>query len=240
MPNNYFQFKQFTIYQENCAMKVCTDSCLFGAWVAEKLRIQSILPNTILDIGTGTGLLSLMLAQETNAKIDAVEIDKPSFLQAFDNIKSSPWQNNITIYLEDINQFSANNFYDIIISNPPFFEKDLKSKKAEKNIAHHSELLTLKELFYFASKSINIDGFFFVLLPFSRKDDCYLIAFQMGFHLVEEITVYQSENHSAFRSMLMFSKKNTMHVNSVNIYIKNEGTYSDSFIQFLKPYYLNF
>lgn len=238
MPNQYFQFKQFMIFQDKCAMKVCTDSCLFGAWVAEKIKNNTILPNTVLDIGAGTGLLSLMLAQETNAIIDAVEIDELSFLQATSNFSSSPWSNNLKVYLDDINNFSSTSLYDVIISNPPFFENNLKSKIAEKNIALHSELLTIEQLFTIAKKTLKTEGHFFTLLPYSRREKCLSIANKYEFHLIEEMMVQQTETHEPFRSMFIFSriKSDTL---SSRMIIKEKGNYSISFTQLLQPYYLN-
>ena len=119
MSNNYFQFKQFTIHQDKCAMKVCTDACLFGAFVANEIQDKTI--NHILDIGAGTGLLSLMLAQKSNAAIDAVEIDKSTYEQAEENISQSSWKEKITVYNSGIADFYSNYKYDLIISNPPFF-----------------------------------------------------------------------------------------------------------------------
>src|SRR5437868_5022622 len=144
MPNNYFQFKQFIIQQDNCAMKVCTDACLFGAYIANEL--QSIPVNTILDIGAGTGLLSLMLAQKTTAVIDAVEIDNAAFEQAKENIAASPWKEKINTYHADISTFKTGKRYEHIISNPPFFEDDLRSNDEKKNFAKHDSSLTLENL----------------------------------------------------------------------------------------------
>ena len=125
MPNNYFQFKQFTIYQHQCAMKVTTDGCLFGAWVAEQVAAnKQTYPgnNTLLDIGTGTGLLSLMLAQKTDCMIDAIEMEENAFQQALSNAAQSPWNSRIKITQADARTFSAEKKYDCIISNPPFLK----------------------------------------------------------------------------------------------------------------------
>ena len=118
--NSWFQFKQFTVHQDKCAMKVCTDACLFGAWVANKLVQNKITAKNILDIGCGTGLLSLMLAQKTNAVIDSVEIDASAFDQAKQNISLSSWKEKIQLYHNSINNFEPLTRYDFIICNPPF------------------------------------------------------------------------------------------------------------------------
>src|SRR5262249_33933395 len=134
MPNSYFQFKEFTVYQERCVMKVTTDACVFGAWVAQDVTdVQNVL-----DIGTGTGLLPLMLAQRhPSITIDAIEIDKESFEQAKENVAISPFAEHIQVINDDAKAFSSWKKYDLVISNPPFYEKELASSDHKKNIAHH-------------------------------------------------------------------------------------------------------
>ncbi|MDP4263910.1 MAG: methyltransferase, partial [Bacteroidota bacterium] len=137
MANNYFQFKQFIIHQDRCAMKVTTDACLFGAWAAKRIRNSGDRTLNMLDIGTGTGLLSLMIAQQCDALIDAIEIDKVAAGQAEENVTSSPWKEKIRITQGDIKYFakSSSSRYDIVICNPPFYENELVSPSHEKNIA---------------------------------------------------------------------------------------------------------
>src|SRR3954469_11797521 len=126
MANNYFSFKQFIIHQDKCAMKVCTDACLFGAYVADRFQITNSKFH-VLDIGAGTGLLSLMLAQKNSTvQIDAVEIDKAASEQAKENFKHSLWRDRLHIHHQPIQEFGMNT-YNLIISNPPFYENDLKS-----------------------------------------------------------------------------------------------------------------
>ena len=120
MSDSVFHFKQFFIHQDKCAMKVGTDAVLLGAWVTPNGS------NHILDIGTGTGVIALMLAQKTNSPIDAIEIDPDAFGQAKENISGSPWKDRVTIYQADAAQFAFSSKYDILVSNPPFYENELK------------------------------------------------------------------------------------------------------------------
>ena len=126
MSNSFFKFKEFTVHQDKTAMKVCTDACLFGAWAAKQIEIFDL--KNILDIGTGTGLLALMLAQSSRAKIDAVEINELAAEQAAANFCNSPWNSQLYVHQKSINRFTQeqNKPYDFIISNPPFFENQLK------------------------------------------------------------------------------------------------------------------
>ena len=164
--NTFFQFKKFIIHQDKCAMKVCTDACLFGAYVANKLEADNFNLNKILDIGAGTGLLSLMLAQKCYEKIDAIELDENAFLQARKNIENSPFRNQIEILNVDILTFSANEKYDLIICNPPFFENQLKSDTAERNAAMHATTLSLLQLVQVIKSNLTLAGKAYLLLPY--------------------------------------------------------------------------
>ncbi|MEO5968249.1 MAG: methyltransferase, partial [Ferruginibacter sp.] len=143
MANNYFSFKEFTIQQSDCNMKVCTDSCLFGAWVAQDIYVNKKDEINVLDVGTGTGLLSLMISQLNNSlNINAVEIHSPSALQAEQNVLNSPWSRKIEIIEVGILDFKPTHKYDIIITNPPFFAGSLKSPNENQNIPKHESDLT--------------------------------------------------------------------------------------------------
>ena len=171
MPNNYFKFKQFTVYQDKCAMKVCTDACLFGAWTAacgSQLKAHSLL-----DIGTGTGLLSLMLAQKLpDVIIDAIEIDQAASQQAKENFEASPWKERLNVYNTSIQQFAstAKHKYDIIICNPPFYENDLKRNNAKRNMALHSAEIRLEELIKISGDLLKDDGKLFILINYNRTE----------------------------------------------------------------------
>lgn len=239
MPNTYFQFKQFTVHQEHCAMKVCTDACLFGAWVASVIQAKGIAPRSILDIGTGTGLLSLMLAQKiTNASISAVEIDVQAAQQAKENFDASPWHQRLHLHQGNIQTFNATE-QDFIISNPPFFENDLKSTNLQRNTALHSASLTLEELLVEVQKRLSSKGSFAVLLPYHRSAYFETLAQQKGFYLQHKVAVKQTPKHAYFRSMLYYNKMSST-PQVTDIIIKNaEGAYTEVFRQLLKDYYLH-
>ncbi|MBS1511575.1 MAG: methyltransferase [Bacteroidetes bacterium] len=236
MPNPYFRFKQFTIHQDQCAMKVCTDACLFGAQVAA--WIKEMPAKTILDIGTGTGLLSLMLAQQTNAAIDAVELDTAAYAQARENVTQSPFKEKITIIHADINQLDKEKLYDGIIANPPFYEADLRSDDAGKNAAKHDTALTYDQLLAAISDHLVPGGWFAVLLPYHRSNYFEQLALKKNFHCNKKLVVQQTVTHDYFRSILLFSCSNIATAQS-SLYIRNGANqYSEEFVSLLKPYYL--
>lgn len=218
-------------------MKVCTDSCLFGAWVADKIKTKKIMPKRILDIGSGTGLLSLMIAQKSDSETDAIEIDENSFLLTEENFAVSQWHQRLHAFHDDIKNWSSSHKYDLIISNPPFYENDLRSVNKNKNIAKHHDALTLKELLRSIKNNLSSDGNFAVLLPFHRTEYFKNIAVEDNLHLKEELFVKQTPTHSYFRGILFFGTKKQP-VLSKELTIKNEGSYTPEFNFLLKDYYL--
>lgn len=235
MSNSFFQFKQFTVFQQPCAMKVCTDACLFGALVA-----GNGLPATnCLDIGTGTGLLPLMLAQKNKQVfIDAVEIDADAAEQAGENFAASPWKDRIHIFNTDILSFSRDKQYDLIISNPPFFEGDLRSSDEGKNDAKHDTSLNLVQLLQVTKQRLTVNGTIAVLLPYRRVDFFIEEAGKQELHLTQKVLVRQTRNHAYFRGILFLSRNKTEPV-SESMYIKDkEGNYTPEFVAALTDYYL--
>lgn len=247
MSNSYFQFKQFTIHQDRSAMKVTTDSCLFGAWVADRIKTEKITINNCLDIGTGTGLLSLMLAQKIEATIDAIEIEEKAAQQAIENVANSPWKNNINISTTNATKFISKSFYDLIISNPPFYENELKSPKEERNIAHHSEELSLENLLTIIKKHLSPTGIFALLLPYKRLDQLKKLLIDYGFSLSQITMVKQSVSHDFFRIMLIGKLKSGEIIETLTdeLAIKEDSknglppAYTPEFIRLLKDYYLH-
>jgi len=218
-------------------MKVCTDACLFGAWVADKVKGKELVNRNCLDIGTGTGLLSLMLAQQTDLLIDAVEIEEAAAAQAADNFELSPWKNRLQLIPGDMRSIHLGRKYGLIISNPPFFEQDLKSPDTRRNLALHSEALSLEELIGIARQHLADHGSFAVLLPYERKEECIAVAAAARLFLVAATSVKQSDRHSFFRVMLLFSTEPAV-AQHAEITIREKDNYSESFQNLLRAYYL--
>jgi tRNA1Val (adenine37-N6)-methyltransferase len=228
MPNTYFRFKQFTVHQDKSAMKVCTDACLFGAWVAQRINAEKIL-----DIGAGTGLLTLMLAQQSGATIDAVEIDEHAFEQASENFNASPWASRLKVFHSSIQEFTGEQ-YDLIISNPPFFNNDLKSVDGKRNLALHSQALGLEELVASVKRLLADKGAFAILLPFHRAAYFEELAEKNKLYVKEKVLVKQSPAHDFFRVMYLLSN-----IDPPPETLQSEIVINDPlFKELLKEYYL--
>jgi tRNA1Val (adenine37-N6)-methyltransferase len=237
--NSYFQCKQFTIQQDKCAMKVCTDACLFGAWVANTLVTQKINPAIILDIGTGTGLLSLMLAQKLNTKITAIEIEEDAFAQAKENIEISDFKNKINIHLADITKHIFPNKFDSIICNPPFFEDQLKTNNTARNAAMHATTLSYNELAKAINNNLTENGTAFLLLPYYAVEQFQKILAAENLFVQQIVNIKHSPTHPFFRVFLKIGKESTTK-SFEEIFIKEiDGKYSERFIFFLQDYYLH-
>ena len=220
-------------------MKVCTDACIFGAWVAKTISNLKFQISNCLDVGTGTGLLSLMYAQKNpNTIIEAVEIEENTYEQAKENFLTSAWNDRLGIFNTDIKDFASQKKYDLIISNPPFYENELLSDKKNKNIAKHDEGLTLKELIVIIKRHLIANGHFAILLPYHRIKYFENLAEENNFFLKEKLLIRQTPTHDFFRGILLF---NTIQAGSTTneLTIKNkEGNYTNEFIELMKDYYL--
>ena len=148
MSNPFFQFKQFTIRHDKCAMKVGTDGVLLGAWAGTESCSR------ILDVGTGTGLIALMLAQRSKAVVDAIDIDADACLQAQENAESSLFAGRINVFHSDLADFAqaSTHLYGLIVSNPPYFVDSLKCPNLQRNTARHTDTLTLEDLLQYSRK----------------------------------------------------------------------------------------
>ncbi len=215
-------------------MKVCTDACLFGAWIPTDDTV-----NTILDIGAGTGLLSLIMAQKTSAHIDAVEIDEAAFLQASENIAHSMYKDRISITLSDFNHFHPSKKYDLIIANPPFYENQVHSTNEKERTAKHATNLNLENLFTLAVGLLAENGKLAILLPYYRKEECLQFAKSLKLYPEQTIHIQQTPRHDYFRFAALFRINDSILSKNEFFCIKNAtDNYSDTAVALLKPYYL--
>jgi len=237
MANSYFQFKQFKINQEGSAMKVGTDGVLLGAW-ADINEAKSFL-----DIGTGTGLIAIMLAQRTdlNSKLDAIEIDSSSYQQAVNNFEDSPWSNRIEAFHASFQDFSANTTakYDVIVSNPPYFINSLKAKGESRTQARHAEGLPFQVLIEGAKGLLNPKGKFSVVLPVIEGEYFIRLARIAGFSLSKRVEVLPNPGKPAKRLLIELTLTNTETVES-KLCVENgqRHVYSPEYIELCKDFYL--
>lgn len=231
-----FQCKQFTIHQYQCAMKVTEMACLFGAWVASKVHSKS----TILDIGSGTGLLSLMMGQKNqNAEILGIEIDELAVSQSIDNLKTAKFNHKINFMQQDIRTWQFHSTFDVITCNPPFFENQLSTQDFKKKTAWHSDSLTLEELLSRCNMQLQADGVLYLLLPCSRFSELEGKAKTCQLHMNHVVEIAHSEQHMP-KTMICQLSKNYTELVKERFYIKEDGKYSNAFTKLLKDYYLRF
>ena len=222
-------------------MKVCTDACLFGGWSAADAQLQSA--KNILDIGSGTGLLSLMLAQQSAAHITAIEIEAGAFEQTKNNFDLSPWKDRLNVVHSSIQDYAAKhkaNLFDCIITNPPFYEGDLNSPDNAKNLAARSTALPWDAMADVAASLLQENGAWYVLVPTLRAYTMQKLAMNYGLQLSQECLMYNDAKHLPIRAMLKFVKQKEATIQRNKIVIKNaDQSYTTVFINYLKEYYLH-
>ena len=242
-------------------MKVTTDGCLFASWVSSQESLVGSQESGVgsqrshseqrkansmqlLDIGCGTGLLSLMIAQKNpGLQIDAVEIDEAAAQQAKENVAASPWKERITVIHSDIKKYYPANEgkYDVVVCNPPFYENELASPDEKRNKAHHDGSLLLEETVQAIRHSLKPGGKFFLLLPYKRMSDIQRLLEEAGLITTHIVFVKQTPSHSYFRVMIsgILPNENPVSVNSSELTIKDAGgNYTPEFTALLKDYYL--
>lgn len=225
------------IHQDQCSMKVCTDACVLGAWAA-------IDGQRILDIGTGTGLLSLMSAQRNDsALIDAIELDTAAFAQATSNIKASSFSERINVIQGAIQDFQADSLYDRIVVNPPFFQSDLRSPNKGVNRAHHAQDLSFDDLLVSIQRLLSAEGRWTVLLPLDESKELYNKAQKAGWKPIRTLTLVHKPGKMPFRVITTYSKKveeGRSEDRILCIYLEDGKTYNPEFRALLKDFYLHF
>lgn len=235
--NSFFNFKQFSIHQDKCAMKVTLDACLFGAW------ITLAKGSRCLDIGTGTGLLALMLAQKFEVTIDAIEIDKASSLQANSNFDTSPFGKRIHCCHSCLQKFSISSdfsdYYDFIISNPPFYHDQIKPNSNAKRLAWHDDELDLKDILQASEKMLDRDGSLYLMLPLSAKNRLETIMSDFDFYF-EQICYLKSFADSSPHRLFLKLKCNPADTSESEIVIYQKPKHYTSMCKaLLQPYFLS-
>ena len=229
-----FRFKQFTIHQDACAMKVGTDGVLLGV-------LADVTGAThLLDIGTGTGLVALMLAQRNpNMSIDAIEIDSKAAQQAAENVAQSPWP-QIRVHCAALQTYTANQPYNLIVSNPPYFVNSLKAPKAARTTARHTDSLSFTELIEGVDRLLSPSGKFWVILPKDEQTNFCQLAQAKGLYPYRLIDIYPRADKPAKRIVMGFSRTQTT-AQQEHLVIEKEQRhqYTDAFAQLTAPFYLD-
>lgn len=227
-----FSFKRFVIRQDRCAMKVGTDGVLLGAWA----RVEHC--KRILDVGTGTGLVALMAAQRSHAKVVGIDLDTDAVSQASENAAASPWSSRIRVMAADIKEYADTQLFDAILCNPPYFENSLKCPDAARNMARHTDTLTFDELARSVAGLLTSDGEFSVVIPYDRTTDMTVSAACYGLFATRKTIVYAFEGASPKRVLMAFSKQGGACTPNL-LYIQDaQRIHTPEYVSLVKEFYL--
>lgn len=231
-----FQFKQFTIHQDRCAMKIGTDGVLLGAWTSVDHN-----PFSVLDIGAGTGVLSLMVAQRSSAQtIEAIEIDGDAYEQCAENFENSKWQDRLFCYHASLLEFveEVEDTFDLIICNPPFYSEDYKTENEARDLARFNDAMPFEHLIYAVVNLLEEHGIFSVIIPFKEEDNFIALAKSANLFLKRKLHVQGNPNSAITRSLLEFSfTEQDVKVETLVIE-KERHNYTVDYINLTKDFYL--
>lgn len=230
-----FKFKQFDVDQNGCAMKINTDGVLLAALA------ESTAPKRILDIGTGTGVLALMLAQRfVNARVEAVEIDEQASLTAKRNFQSSVFSERLSVNNVAIERYHSVEQFDLMISNPPFFVNDLKSTLEKKGIARHTDTSFFISLVEKVNQLLSDDGSFWFILPIKQANYLMEQAKKLNFSAVKIIHLHSDRTKPAFRYIVNLGRgKSDTEIDHFYIY-QSEKIYTQAYKELLKDFFLGY
>ena len=231
-----FEFKQFSIQQDRCAMKIGTDGVLLGAWVSLEKN-----PQSILDIGAGTGILSLQLAQRCQAEtLEAIEIDEDAFEQCFGNFENSPWGDRLFCFHASAQEYAAEmeEEYDLIISNPPFYSDEYKSGDNKRNTARFTDTLPFRDLAIFAYQFLSEKGIFALILPRKEEENFIALALEVGLFPKRICRVKGNPTSEVKRSLMEFIfEKSEIIEEELTIEISRH-VYTEAYKNLVKDFYL--
>ena len=234
-----FQFKEFTVHQDKTAMKIGTDGVLLGAWTS-----ITDFPDSILDIGSGTGVIALMLAQRTDAMtVDAVELNENAYEQTVENFEKSDWGDRLFCYNASFQEFAEElaeeeESYDLIVSNPPFYTDEFETKDNARNEARFTSSLSFEELLKGVSNLLAENGVFATIIPFKEEENFVALASSLGLHLNRVCRVKGNSNAEVKRSLLEFSNGKKDLVSEELTIEKERHQYTDAYINLTKDFYL--
>ena len=233
MSNSFFQFKQFIVRHDHCAMKVGTDGVLLGAW-------GTVEGKRILDIGTGTGLIALMAAQRNpDAQVLGIDIDKEAVLQARENIAKSPFAERVTCILQDIATFCPKNTYDAILCNPPFFTEDTLPDETRRALARNSKNLPFSLLVSKVASLLTNEGKFSVIIPSQLVTEFVGLCITEGLYMTRHCIVRTKANKPPRRALLTFSTNIVQPAQYQELCLtSHEGNRSQEYIALTKDFYI--
>jgi tRNA1Val (adenine37-N6)-methyltransferase len=231
-----FQFKQFTIQQDKCAMKVGTDGVLLGAWAPVDHN-----PFSILDIGAGTGLIALMLAQRSHAEqIDGIEIDDDAYEQAVDNFENSPWGDRLFCYHAGLDEFmeEPEDEYDLIVSNPPFYTDGYFSGDEQRDMARHNQSLPFEDLIEASSILLSDIGVLAVIIPYKEEERFIALAKEEELYPFKITRVKGTPESEIKRSLIAFGRTEKDITTDGLVIETARHKYTDEYISLTKDFYL--
>ena len=231
-----FKFKEFTVNQDQCAMKIGTDGVLLGAWTSIKEN-----PNSILDIGTGSGIIALQLAQRTDAEtIDAIEIDDKAYEQSVENFENSDWGDRLFCYHASLEEFvgEIDEKYDLIVSNPPFYTDEFESENKARNKARFTSSLSFLTLLNGVSNLLSAEGLFSVIIPFKEEQNFIQIASKVNLLPVRICRVKGTPIAEIKRSILELSFRESDVLTTELIIETSRHQYTNDYIEVVKDFYL--
>ncbi|WP_300977349.1 methyltransferase [Flavobacterium sp.] len=232
-----FTFKQFVVEQDRCAMKIGTDGVLLGAWAPIDNH-----PFSVLDIGTGTGIIALMLAQRSAAQqIDALEIDEAAYEQATDNFENSPWNDRLFCFHAGLDEFieEPEDEYDLIVSNPPFYSEDYKTENESRDLARFQDAMPFEQLLEAADLLLSEHGIFAIIIPFKEEENFIALANEFELYPLKITRVKGTPTTEIKRSLLAFSRTETTDLPIDELVIETaRHLYTPEYIELTKDFYL--
>lgn len=233
MASDLFYFKNFVLFQKNTAMKSGMDSMILGSYIQVGVHVKNVL-----DIGTGTGILSLMIAQKSNAQIQAIEIDKSAFADAQYNFENSIWKNRLHLIHANILDFKDTTRYDLIVCNPPYFKNGKTSTDLNaRQVARNQGQLSLQNLPEIVAELLTEKGSFYVVLPFSEVEAFIKTALMKGLYLLKSLQIRSYETQAFIRSILVFSFQEVLLQSDVLTIYESTGKYTEAYKNLTKDFH---